>query len=202
MDYNEKPKSALSIGLQIVLVILGSVGMFLLSRFGVMRAREYVMIQFTYPMLLFVISHHLRWKWTLVGTVIFTVLSVCIQATLLPPAAPCSALISRILLILKGLVTILIMKFFLQKFKGSQGMAALSVVLSSIVATLLYFAAVRYDMLERLYRISVREAWVAETLQYGIPGFVISGFVFMLGGFAAMGINQLVSRKQEKTREK
>lgn len=43
-------------------------------------------------------------------------------------------------------------------------------------------------------KFSVRDAMLAETLQYAIPGFVISGVVFMLGGLAALEIDRMMDR--------
>lgn len=52
MESNQETKASFSTGVQLLFVILGSAGMFLLSRSGIMRSREYVIIQFTYPLLL------------------------------------------------------------------------------------------------------------------------------------------------------
>lgn len=73
-------------------------------------------------------------------------------------------------------------------------MAILSVVSGSVVATLLYFAAARYDLMDRMSNFSEWDAMLAETLQYAIPGFVISGVVFMLGGLVALGIDRMVDK--------
>lgn len=197
MGSNEKEKHSFSVGIQILFVLLGSIGMFFLSRFGVIRAREYVIVQFAYPLLLVLTGCRLQWKWTLAGGAVFTILSVCIRPTLFPPLAPCTILISRILVLLKGLVTVLIVKLLLQKRRDSLWMSILSVVLGSIAATLLYYAAVRFDLLDRMRFLSDRDVLLAETLQYAISGFVISGFVFMLGGFAAIGISRLMDRRNQ-----
>lgn len=161
-----------------------------------MRSREYVIIQFTYPLLLVLAGRHLRWKWILTGGAVFTILSICIKATLFPPVAPCSILVSRILVMLKGLTTVLIVKCLRQKCKENHWMAILSVVISSVVATLFYFAAARYDLMDRMSNFSERETMLAETLQYAIPGFVISGIVFMLGGLAALGIGRMMDKRK------
>ncbi len=197
MGSSEKEKPSFSVGIQILFVLLGSIGMFFLSRFGVIRAREYVIVQFVYPLLLVLTGCRLQWKWTLAGGAVFTILSVCIRPTLFPPLAPCTILISRILILLKGLATVLIVKLLLQKRRDSLWMSVLSVVLGSIVAALLYYAAVRFDLLDRMRYLSDRDVLLAETLQYAISGFVISGFVFMLGGFAAVGISRLMDRRNQ-----
>lgn len=197
MESNKETKASFSTGVQLLFVILGSAGMFLLSRFGIMRSREYVIMQFTYPMLLVLTGCRLRWKWILTGGAVFTILSICISTTLFPPVAPCSILVSRMLILLKGLVTALIVKCFQQKSRGSQWAVILAVVLSSIVATLLYFAAARYDLMDRMSNFSDRDAMLAETLQYAVPGFVMSGIVFMLGGLAAVGIDRMTGKRKE-----
>lgn len=194
MGNSKETGSSVSAGVQLLSVVLGSAGIFLLSRFGIMRSREYVIIQFTYPLLLVLAGRRLRWKWILTGGAVFTVLSICIKATLFPPVAPCAILVSRILVMLKGLTTVLIVKCLQQKFKRNRWMATLSVVSGSVVATLLYFAAARYDLMDRMSNFSVRDAMLAETLQYAIPGFVISGVVFMLGGLAALEIDRMMDR--------
>lgn len=194
MGNSKETGSSFSAGVQLFSVVLGSAGIFLLSRFGIMRSREYVIIQFTYPLLLVLAGRRLRWKWILTGGAVFTVLSICIKATLFPPVAPCAILVSRILVMLKGLTTVLIVKCLQQKFKRNRWMAILSVVSGSVVATLLYFAAARYDLMDRMSNFSVRDAMLAETLQYAIPGFVISGVVFMLGGLAALEIDRMMDR--------
>lgn len=194
MGNSKETGSSFSAGVQLLFVVLGSAGIFLLSRFGIMRSREYVIIQFTYPLLLVLAGRRLRWKWILTGGAVFTVLSICIKATLFPPVAPCAILVSRILVMLKGLTTVLIVKCLQQKFKRNRWMATLSVVSGSVVATLLYFAAARYDLMDRMSNFSVRDAMLAETLQYAIPGFVISGVVFMLGGLAALEIDRMVDK--------
>lgn len=194
MGNSKETGSSFSAGVQLFSVVLGSAGIFLLSRFGIMRSREYVIIQFTYPLLLVLAGRRLRWKWILTGGAVFTVLSICIKATLFPPVAPCAILVSRILVMLKGLTTVLIVKCLQQKFKRNRWMAILSVVSGSVVATLLYFAAARYDLMDRMSNFSVRDAMLAETLQYAIPGFVISGVVFMLGGLAALEIDRMVDK--------
>ena len=197
MESNKETKASFSTGVQLLFVILGSVGIFLLSRFGIMRSREYVIIQFTYPLLLVLTGCRLRWKWILTGGAVFTILSICISTTLFPPVAPCSILVSRILILLKGLVTVLIVKCFQQRSGGSLWTAIPAVVLSSIVATLLYFAAAGYDLVDRMSNFSDRDAMLAETLQYAVPGFVMSGIVFMLGGLAAVGIDRMTGKRRE-----
>lgn len=120
MKSNKEAGASFLTEVQLLFAILGSAGIFLLSRFGIMRSREYVIIQFTYPLLLVLVGRRLRWKWILTGGAVFTVLSICIKATLFPPVAPCAILVSRILVMLKGLTTVLIVKFLQQKFKRNR----------------------------------------------------------------------------------